>query len=97
MYTLEEQNISEFGLLSQIAYGKLEDNIKRGATNEFVDGKGNKKVLQNTYKIIDKADTISGLQALLLKNETTNSYVIAFRGTQGVMDVLTDISPLEIL
>ncbi len=90
-----ENNIKTMGMLSKIAYNKeVDDN---GNHIDYYSKGVIIKVNNEKYKVIDYADTISGLQALLLKNETTNSYVIAFRGTQGVMDVLTDISPLEIL
>ena len=96
----EEKNIVELGLISQIVYGELEKNKKRGATNTFEDDEGRVVTLSNTYKVIDYTDEWTDMQALLLeRGETDNNgkfkgsgeYVLAFRGTKGWADIGVDV------
>jgi hypothetical protein len=95
----EEKNIVELGLISQIVYGELEKNKKRGATNTFEDDEGRVVALSNTYKVIDYTDEWTDMQALLLeRRETDNNgkfkgsgnYILAFRGTKGWVDIGVD-------
>lgn len=96
----EEKNIVELGLISQIVYGELEKNKKRGATNTFEDDEGRVVTLSNTYKVIDYVDEWTDMQALLLERGETNgngefkgsgNYVVAFRGTGEVWDGVVDL------
>ena len=82
MNTLE-QNITEFGLLAEMAYLNLQDNIG-SEINEFVNKKnGVKRTLSKKYKVLDYINTENGLQAYCLKNEN-GEYIIAFRGTDDL-------------
>jgi len=96
----EEKNIVEMGLISQIVYGELEKNKKRGATNTFKDDEDRVVTLSNTYKVIDYVDKRTDMQALLLERGETNgngefkgsgNYVVAFRGTGEVWDGVVDL------
>ena len=82
MNTLE-QNITEFGLLAEMAYLNLQDNIGLGTINKFVNKNGINRTLNNKYKVLDYINTENGLQAYCLKNEN-NEYIIAFRGTDDL-------------
>ena len=82
MNTLE-QNITEFGLLAEMAYLNLQDNIGLGTINKFVNKNGINRTLNNKYKVLDYINTENGLQAYCLKNEN-GEYIIAFRGTDDL-------------
>jgi len=81
MNTLE-QNITEFGLLAEMAYLNLQDNID-SKINTFVNKKGISRTLSGKYEVLDYIDIDNGLQAYCLKNEN-NEYIIAFRGTDDL-------------
>ena len=83
MNTLE-QNITEFGLLAEMAYLNLQDNIGLGTINKFVNKNGINRTLNNKYKVLDYINTENGLQAYCLKNEN-GEYIIAFRGTDAFL------------
>ena len=88
MNTLE-QNITEFGLLAEMAYLNLQDNIG-SKINEFVNKKnGAKRTLSKEYKIVDYVSTASDFQALLLQDES-GKFVMAFRGTTNILDWLNN-------
>ena len=88
MNTLE-QNITEFGLLAEMAYLNLQDNIG-SKINEFVNKKnGAKRTLSKEYKIVDYVSTASDFQALLLQDES-GKFVMAFRGTTSTLDWLNN-------
>ena len=91
MNTLE-QNITEFGLLAEMAYLNLQDNIG-SKINKFVNKKGAKRTLSKKYKIVDYVSTASDFQALLLQDES-GKFVMAFRGTErdSISDWLNDVS-----
>ena len=82
MNTLE-QNITEFGLLAEMAYLNLQDNIG-SKINKFVNKNGINRTLNNKYKVLDYINTENGLQAYCLKNEN-GEYIIAFRGTDAFL------------
>ena len=81
MNTLEN-TITTMGLLSKEAYNV--ENFQIGA-----------EITANnqTYKVIDYANTTNDFQALLLKNES-GKFVMAFRGTEldSILDWLNDVS-----
>ena len=81
MNTLEN-TITTMGLLSKEAYNV--ENFQIGA-----------EITANnqTYKVIDYANTTNDFQALLLKNES-GKFVMAFRGTEqhSISDWLNDVS-----
>lgn len=88
MNTLE-QNITEFGLLAEMAYLNLQDSIG-SKINEFVNKKnGAKRTLSKEYKIVDYVSTASDFQALLLQDES-GKFVMAFRGTTSTLDWLNN-------
>ena len=87
MNTLE-QNITEFGLLAEMAYLNLQDNIG-SKINEFVNKKGIERTLSKKYKIVDYVSTASDFQALLLQDES-GKFVMAFRGTTNILDWLNN-------
>ena len=91
MNTLE-QNITEFGLLAEMAYLNLQDNIG-SKINKFVNKNGAKRTLSKKYKIVDYVSTASDFQALLLQDES-GKFVMAFRGTErdSISDWLNDVS-----
>lgn len=88
MNTLE-QNITEFGLLAEMAYLNLQDNIG-SKINKFVNKKGAKRTLSKKYKIVDYVSTASDFQALLLQDES-GKFVMAFRGTTNNADWLNNV------
>ncbi|ABS51921.1 DUF6792 domain-containing protein [Campylobacter hominis] len=77
MNTLEN-TITTMGLLSKEAYNV--ENFQIGA-----------EITANnqTYKVIDYANTTNDFQALLLKNES-GKFVVAFRGTTSTLDWLNN-------
>ncbi len=86
--TWHNETIKEMGLLSQMAYQSFgSDLVKNTSYSEFTDD-GVVYYLDKTYTVIDHTDTSSDMQALLLKSG--NEYVVAFRGTKGVVDILVD-------
>lgn len=87
MNTLE-QNITEFGLLAEMAYLNLQDNIG-SKINKFVNKKGIERTLSKKYKIVDYVSTASDFQALLLQDES-GKFVMAFRGTTSTLDWLNN-------
>ena len=87
MNTLE-QNITEFGLLAEMAYLNLQDNIG-SEINKFVNKKGIERTLSKKYKIVDYVSTASDFQALLLQDES-GKFVMAFRGTTNILDWLNN-------
>ena len=91
MNTLE-QNITEFGLLAEMAYLNLQDNIG-SKINKFVNKNGAKRTLSKKYKIVDYVSTASDFQALLLQDKS-GKFVMAFRGTEqhSISDWLNDVS-----
>ncbi len=88
MATLDKNIITDMGILSNEAYDDygqyfvFDENGKR--LNSTI------KTPNGTYTIIDSADTSTSMQALLLK-APDGSFVIAFRGTKEVGDVVTDL------
>ena len=88
MNTLE-QNITEFGLLAEMAYLNLQDNIG-SKINKFVNKNGAKRTLSKKYKIVDYVSTASDFQALLLQDES-GKFVMAFRGTTNNADWLNNV------
>ena len=92
MNTLE-QNITEFGLLAEMAYLNLQDNID-SKINTFVNKKGISRTLSGKYEVLDYIDIDNGLQAYCLKNEN-NEYIIAFRGA-GMEKIQANIKKLRV-
>ncbi len=94
MILMDQQLISEMGIISSEVY----DNVPSGS-RYFIDNPIDMFVETSfgitSYSVIDKCDTQSGLQALLLQQNDisgapTSEYVIVFRGTQGILDVGVD-------
>ncbi len=85
----KNETITEMGLLSQMAYLSFgnEPLVKGQLVDQFTDD-GVVYYLDKTYTVIDYTDTSSDMQALLLKNG--DEYVIAFRGTAGLVDIAVD-------
>lgn len=73
--------LATMGIISNEVYNKTqgEDYFVKGATLE-ANG--------TTYTVVDFADTATDMQALLL--QSGGEYVIAFRGTAGLADVIVD-------
>jgi len=93
--------IKEMGLLADIAYSTFDPNSSDPDLNSINDDR-----LTTTYTVVATQDTllgdlapnIPGFQAMLLR-DTSNNYVIAFRGTElnngfwnAVADLATDAS-----
>jgi hypothetical protein len=82
--------IKTMGLISQEVY----DDV--GALKYFKENPQDMVVNGITYKVIDSTSdsSLSGFQALLLQQEGTHEYVLAFRGTElnkSLPDDITDI------
>ncbi|MDD5387552.1 MAG: Calx-beta domain-containing protein [Sulfuricurvum sp.] len=88
--SLNNNTITDMGILSSEVYD---------ARNRYfvfnADGTRIESIIVTdnaTYTIIDSSDTLTDMQALLLKNESTGQFVIAFRGTEGTTgDIISDI------
>lgn len=88
--TLEQQTITDMGILSSEVYDARNRYFVFNADGTRIES----VIVTNnaTYTIIDSANTATDMQALLLKNESTGQFVIAFRGTEGTAgDILSDI------
>ena len=98
----EQQKITEMGKLAQMAYkSPNQDNVKIDAIlSDFIDDdNGIKYKLNSEYRVIDYVDKRTDMQALLLERGETNgngefkgsgNYVLAFRGTEGRVDIEVD-------
>ena len=79
--------ITTMGIIAQKVYNSDYEDGVSGAIDYFKNGA--KLVANGTeYTVIDHTDTSTDMQALLLKNG--DDYVIAFRGTAGLVDILVD-------
>lgn len=96
--TLEQQVITDMGLLSQLSYKDFGTPplLKGLSVSQFTDD-GKTYVLNSSYSVIDYISTATDMQAILLaQNDSsgnpTNEYVIAFRGTEtdSWFDIGTD-------
>jgi Ca2+-binding RTX toxin-like protein len=88
------KTITTMGILSDLVYNDKKD--QDGNPINFFKYGAELEANGTTYKVIDFVNKpISGLDALLLQDTTTNQYVIAFRGTElKANDILTDLSAL---
>lgn len=75
------KTITTMGILSDLVYNDKKD--QDGNPINFFKYGAELEANGTTYKVIDFVNKpISGLDALLLQDTTTNQYVIAFRGTE---------------
>ena len=73
--------ITTMGIIANEVYDNL--NIYFSDKEKFISS--------TNYKVIDHTPTDNeGFNALLLKDESTGEYVIAFRGTQEKFDIVED-------
>jgi hypothetical protein len=80
------QTITTMGDLSEIVYNDNKEGIDYFKKNYVFATKDG-----TTYKVIDHTPASnSGFNALLLQEEGTHRYVIAFRGTQEKIDIVDD-------
>lgn len=85
--------ISDFGVLAAIAYSNFNSSFIQ---ESFQDGvpitstEDNLFTLNSSFTVMDYASTNTDMQALLLKKNGKNEYVIAFRGTQEKFDIGVD-------
>lgn len=88
--TFEQQTMIDMGILSSEVYDARNRYFAFNADGTRIESI---IVTDNaTYTIIDSADTVTDMQALLLKNESTGQFVIAFRGTEATAgDIISDI------
>lgn len=87
----EQQLVTDMGILSHIAYSKYGGTfLKIG--NVISSNEDNSLVLSSSYTVIDHTpeDAPFDMEAILLQNNDTNEYVIAFRGTAGGWDIALD-------
>lgn len=85
--------VAEFGKLAELSYLDYEQDILiKGTTFSEFNKDGTTYFLDATYKVIDYTDVSNqGLNAVLLQNEDTKEFVIAFRGTnEKVADITED-------
>lgn len=95
-----QDTITEMGQLSNLAYISYGDQIYKGRTfqeNFTLKDKDGKQVtfyLDDSYTVIDYDNNSSGhgMEAVLLQNNTTGKFVIAFRGTQEPEDYVYDVT-----
>ncbi|PHM16873.1 MAG: hypothetical protein CJD30_09285 [Sulfuricurvum sp. PD_MW2] len=95
-----QDTITEMGQLSNLAYISYGDQIYKGRTfqENFTlkdkDGKPVAFYLDNSYTVIDYDNNSGGhgMEAVLLRNNTTGKFVIAFRGTQEPEDYVYDVT-----
>lgn len=93
---LNENTITDMGQLSNLSYISYGDQIAIGEQYNglFAKQDSNGNTVQfnliSNYTVIDYVSTGNSMEALLLKNESTGRFVIAFRGTQETGDILTD-------
>lgn len=86
--TWYNETITEMGLLSQMAYQSFGSDLVKGQSYHKFTDDGVVYYLDKTYTVIDHTDTSTDMQALLLKSG--DEYVVAFRGTAGVVDIAVD-------
>lgn len=80
--------IADLGILSNIAY---EDYVKDLYIGKLLTEDKERNQLSISYKVIDMGIyPISGMEALLLQNQSTGEFVIAYRGTQEKIDIVVD-------
>jgi|GEM_PF-1160414 len=102
--TLNTSTITDMSELARLVYLEYGTSIKIGdeyfASTDITDTETNvveNFYLNSRYTVIETTGSefgeigyLSSMQAMLLKNEDTGEYVIAFRGTQESGDYLTD-------
>ena len=95
-----QDTITEMGQLSNLAYISYGDQIYKGRTfqGDFTlnDKEGQPVTfhLDDSYTVIDYDNNSkgNGMEAVLLRNDTTGKFVIAFRGTQEPIDAIYDLT-----
>jgi hypothetical protein len=103
----QEQIITEMGFLAQMAYQRIgEGKFKISNIVDNFNDENKTYKLKHEYKIINWIDTtISDLQAIFLEQGHTKDskfvgsgdYIIAFRGTAGVIDLAWDFTTIPFL
>jgi hypothetical protein len=85
--TQAQLTTTQIGILSEEVYNDA----------YFLDAEGKRKepaivTAYGTYTVIESVSTSTDMQALLLKNESTGQFVIAFRGTEfSAGDIFSDL------
>lgn len=92
-----EETTTDMGLLSLLAYKSLGTSpivkVSDGGT-PFQQFEYENKIytLNSSYSVIDYSSSGHGMEAVLLRNDTTGQFVIAFRGTQEPEDYVYDVT-----
>ncbi len=87
----EKRMIMDMGILSDIAYSEYGGTfIKIG--EEISANEDSSLALNSIYTVIDhtEEDVSFDMQAILLRDNSENKYIIAFRGTAGGWDIAVD-------
>ena len=87
--------IKTMGIISNEVYNKNKAIIDYFKDDYDIDGNKIIKFIEGTtYKVLDHTgdSTLTGFNALLLQEEGTKNYVIAFRGTDSILDGLVDLA-----
>ena len=89
--------ITDMSELSKFTYLSYENAIEKGKTYSGSFSVTDKETgdienfqLNSSYTVMETTSSFTSMQAMLLKNESTGKYIIAFRGTQEGGDFLTD-------